>query len=124
MGSLMDSSGVDIEAKGESFPVLTIGYGSRRTAEEFVELLWKYEVRYLVDVRSKPFSKFRPEFSREPLGMIMKSAGLVYVFMGDSLGGMPEDAGVDVDGKIDYALCRGRDWIGLRRGGVRGTGWR
>src|SRR4051812_1605846 len=95
---------------GKPMPVLSIGYGSQRSSEEFVELLSRYGVRYLVDVRSKPYSKFRPEFSRDALQAVLKRANIAYVFMGDSLGGLPGDQSVYVDGKVDYSLCRGKDW--------------
>src|SRR3954464_6831794 len=108
----MDQTRASIEPRpGEPFPVLSIGYGSQRTSEEFIELLNRYEVRFLVDVRSKPFSKYRPEFSKDALQAILKRAGITYVFMGDSLGGLPSDLSVFVDGKVDYTLCRGKDWF-------------
>lgn len=92
-------------------PLLTIGYGGQRTSEEFVELLHRYGVRYLVDVRTKPFSKFRPEFSKDALEAIAKRNGLVYVFMGDVLGGLPSDPTCYTDGKVDYRKVREREWF-------------
>jgi uncharacterized protein (DUF488 family) len=102
---------------GDPFPILSIGYGSQRTSEEFVELLQGHGVKFLVDVRSKPYSKHRPEFSREALAAVLKRAGVTYVFMGDSLGGMPEDKSAYTDGKVDYSLCREKAWFkqGLER---------
>jgi uncharacterized protein (DUF488 family) len=114
----MDQTRASLEPKaGEPFPILSIGYGAERSSEEFVELLHRYDVKYLVDVRSKPYSKHRPEFSRDALQAVLKRAGLTYVFMGDSLGGMPEDKTVYTDGKVDYALCREKPWFkaGLER---------
>ena len=87
-------------------PILTIGYGSR-TAEEFVGLLLDAGVEHLVDVRSAPYSRFRPEFSREPLAGSLGARGIRYVFMGDALGGRPDDPGCyDQDGHVDYTACR------------------
>jgi uncharacterized protein (DUF488 family) len=108
---------------GEVLPVLSIGYGSQRTSEEFVELLHRYQVKYLVDVRSKPYSKYRPEFSRDALAAVLRRAGIAYVFMGDSLGGLPSDQSVYDDGKVSYALCREKEWFkaGLER---LAKGWR
>jgi uncharacterized protein (DUF488 family) len=98
-------------------PLLSIGYGNTRSTDEFVDLLHRYSVQYLVDVRSKPFSKFRPEFSRDALAAILARAGLRYVFMGDSLGGLPSDSAVYTDGKVDYLKCREKQWFkdGLAR---------
>ena len=104
-------------------PLLTIGYGGERTAEELLSLLSGHGVRYLVDVRTKPYSKFRPEFSKEAIEIIARKAGFVYVFMGDSLGGLPADLGCYTDGKVDYDKVRERDWF--RRGLDRlEAGWR
>jgi len=104
-------------------PILTIGYGGDRSAEEFFRLLIHYGVKYLVDVRTRPYSNFRPEFCREPLEEIARAGGLVYVFMGDALGGRPEDPTCYTDHAVDYAKMRERDWF------IRGidrleTGWR
>ncbi len=90
-------------------PLLTIGYGNARSSEEFVALLHRHGVRCLVDVRSSPYSKFRPEFSKDGLEAILRRAGLAYVFMGDSLGGMPADPGCYTDRKVDYDKCCRRE---------------
>jgi uncharacterized protein (DUF488 family) len=92
-------------------PVFSIGYGSQRTSEEFVELLGRYGVKYLVDVRTKPYSKYRPEFSKEAIEIIARKAGIGYVFMGDTLGGLPADTSCYTDGKVDYGKVRDRDWF-------------
>lgn len=98
-------------------PLLTIGYGSERTCDELVKLLHSYGVTYLVDVRSKPFSKFRPEYSRDTLAAFLKRSGIVYVYMGDTLGGLPSDPTCYTDGKVQYREVREREWFahGLAR---------
>ncbi len=74
------------EPAAEPVLLLTIGYGGSRSSDEFVGLLRQHGVKYLVDVRTKPYSKFRQEFCREALEAILRRAGLVYVYMGDTLG--------------------------------------
>lgn len=105
------------KAEATRVPILTIGYGSERTADAFLSLLGRFGVKYLVDVRTKPYSRIRPEFCREPLEVLASRAGLVYVFMGDTLGGMPADADCYVEGKVDYTRVRGKEWFqqGLNR---------
>lgn len=104
-------------------PILTIGYGSDRTADAFFSLLRRFGVKYLVDVRTKPYSRIRPEFCRESLEILASRAGLVYVFMGDTLGGMPTDRDCYVEGKVDYARVRDKNWF--QRGLDRlERGWR
>jgi uncharacterized protein (DUF488 family) len=108
---------------GDSMPLLTIGYGSKRSLEEFVELLRRYGVKYLVDVRTNPHSAFRPEFSREAIGATLGKHEIVYVFMGETLGGRPTDPSCYTAGKVDYAKVRQQEWFarGLER---LQAGWR
>lgn len=104
-------------------PLLTIGYGNQRSFDDFAALLLSHCVEYLVDVRTKPFSKFRPEFSQEPLTANLKRSGIAYVSMGETLGGRPSDPTCYTNGKVDYGKVRERDWFaeGLTR---LETGWR
>jgi uncharacterized protein (DUF488 family) len=104
-------------------PLLTIGYGNQRSFDDFAALLLSHGVNYLVDVRTKPFSKFRPEFSREPLAANLRRSGITYVSLGETLGGRPSDPTCYTNGKVDYGKVRERDWFaeGLTR---LETGWR
>ncbi|WBA07772.1 DUF488 family protein [Salinivibrio kushneri] len=81
--------------------IISIGY-SRRSIREFIEALVEYDVKYLIDVRTKPFSKYHPEFNKDLLEATLKNAGIKYVFMGDSVGGLPSDSQCYTEGKVDY----------------------
>ncbi|MEB3464351.1 DUF488 domain-containing protein, partial [Pasteurella multocida] len=48
-------------------------------------------INFLVDVRSSPYSKYYPDFNRENLKIISLQYQIKYVFMGDTLGGRPDD---------------------------------
>ena len=82
-------------------PIFTIGYGSR-SIEQLVEVLQKHEIAYLIDVRSAPYSRYKPEFSKEALADELQRHRIFYVFMGDTLGGRPEDQDCYVNGKVAY----------------------
>jgi uncharacterized protein (DUF488 family) len=82
-------------------PIYTIGYGDR-TLDAFVAVLTKYAIAYLVDVRSAPYSRYKPEFSKEPLAQALQAQGIRYIYLGDALGGRPADPTCYVDGKVDY----------------------
>ena len=82
-------------------PIYTIGYGSR-SIKALIEVLQAHEIAYLIDVRSAPYSRYKPEFSKAPLADAMEQHGIRYVFMGDSLGGRPDDETCYVNGKVDY----------------------
>ena len=95
-----------MEKLGEVAPIYTIGYGSR-SIEQFIEVLREHEVAYLIDVRSAPYSRYKPEFSREPLEAKLQRHRIRYVFMGDTLGGRPDDEDCyDLEGKVDYAKLK------------------
>ena len=86
----------------------TIGYGNR-TIEDFVDLLNQSESEYLIDVRSRPYSKFQPAFSKETLKTILTNNQFNYLFMGDELGGTPDDKSCYFEnGKVNYEMCRQR----------------
>lgn len=68
-------------------PILTAGYGNRGF-EGFVALMKRHGVTHVVDVRSVPQSSYWEDFRRERLQRILPEAGLRYVYMGDTLGGV------------------------------------
>lgn len=101
----------------ERRPLYSIGHGNRNPVE-FLALLRRFGVEYLIDVRSQPFSKFNPLYNRPNLQHDMAAAGIRYVFMGDTLGGRPADKSCyDSEGKVDYALVSKKDFFieGLKR---------
>ncbi len=94
-----------MERLAEQIPIYTIGYGNR-SLEAFIALLQQYEIRYLVDLRSQPYSRFHPDFSRAAFEAKLKQQQMHYVFLGDKLGGRPQDTTCYVNGKVDYAILR------------------
>lgn len=82
-------------------PIYTIGYGSR-DLETFLSLLRKYQIKSLVDIRTNPYSGYKPEFSKQSLNNFLEARGIHYQHMGDSLGGQPKDPACYRDGKVDY----------------------
>ncbi len=81
--------------------MFTIGYGAR-TLDELIAALKANQVDYLIDVRTSPYSKFKPEFAKEVVQIRAERAGIRYLFMGDTLGGQPRDPDCHTDGKVDY----------------------
>ena len=82
-------------------PIFTIGYGSRPIAA-FIAVLRAHQIAYLLDVRSQPYSRYQPDYSQKALAQHLETAGIRYVFMGDALGGRPDDPACYTDGKVDY----------------------
>lgn len=83
-------------------PIYTIGYGER-TLADFLVVLQHYTIAYVVDVRTAPYSRYKPEFSKTALTTTLRQQGLIYLFMGEQLGGRPDDPTCYTDGKVDYA---------------------
>jgi uncharacterized protein (DUF488 family) len=86
-------------------PIYTIGYGARSLAD-FLELLKAHDIAYLLDVRSTPYSRFKPEFSKDALAQALQAHGIRYLHLGDQLGGQPDDPSCYEDGKVQYAVVK------------------
>lgn len=83
-------------------PIYTIGYGAREI-EAFVAVLGTYKIKFLLDVRSKPYSRFKPDFSKHAFESHLQAHNIRYIFMGDALGGQPDDPSCyDEEGKVIY----------------------
>lgn len=65
--------------------IYTLGT-SRRSEEDFIEILLNYDIKTLIDVRSYPKSKIQI-FTRENLENLLKKENIAYVFLGKELGG-------------------------------------
>lgn len=99
-----NGEGIATESAGEGVEriVYTIGH-SNHTLAHFIALLRSYNIKALVDVRSHPYSRYVPHFDRERLRRSLAKAGIVYVYMGNELGGRPKDPEFyDARGRVDY----------------------
>ena len=67
------------------FRLYTVGHGGR-TVDEIVRQMRTKGIQFVIDVRSVPYSKYQPEFTRKPLAKALRDAGLKYGFMGHKLG--------------------------------------
>lgn len=80
----------------------TIGH-SNHPIERFIALLRQHGIATLVDVRSRPYSRWAPQFQKEALSRSLAAVPLAYVFLGQELGGRPEGAEFyDAEGHVDY----------------------
>lgn len=77
--------------------IYTIGH-SNRSIEEFVARLKDHDIERLVDIRTRPYSRFCPWFNKNSLGEQLALQDIVYEFKGDRLGGLSENR--DYDGAI------------------------
>lgn len=77
-------------AKPITAGIYTIGH-SNQELQSFFALLTRHGIQTLADVRSRPGSPRFPWFNREVLNGSLYRAGIRYVFLGEELGGYPED---------------------------------
>lgn len=88
--------------KNDTLFCFTIGHSNHAT-EQFVSILKKQGINCLVDIRSSPYSQHTPQFNRELLMGELKKENILYVYMGNTLGGRYTNPELLFpDGKVDY----------------------
>ena len=92
---------MSLHARRSAPDILTIGH-STHPWDRFIALLRGAEVTAVADVRSAPYSRRAPQFSREVLTSRLREAGIAYVYLGQDLGGRPADKTLFCDGVVDY----------------------
>jgi uncharacterized protein (DUF488 family) len=85
--------------------LFTIGYASFSIGD-FIGILKKYDINALVDVRSAPYSKFKPEFKKDSLNKFLTGYNITYIFLGKLVGARVEDSACYTDGKLNYNLLK------------------
>lgn len=84
-----------------SSEIYTIGYGNR-SIQAFIQLLQKYEIKILIDVRTNPFSRFNPDFRSNKLELHLINHNIRYLFLGYELGGKPSNMDCYTNDEVDY----------------------
>jgi len=80
----------------------TIGH-SNHLLTDFLNLLLKYGIDCIVDVRSIPASKYSPQFNKETLQGFLRSYNMDYQFFGYELGARRNDSFNEL-GYVDFEL--------------------
>jgi uncharacterized protein (DUF488 family) len=89
-----------------AFDLFSIGH-SNSPADRFMALLRDAGVDAVADVRSTPYSRFFPWFSRKNLEARLAAEGMAYLPYGETLGGRPRDPSLYRDCIADYeAMAR------------------
>ncbi|MCH9039289.1 MAG: DUF488 domain-containing protein [Chloroflexi bacterium] len=82
--------------------IYTIGH-SNHDWDTFLPLLKGHGIELLADVRSRPVSRFAPFANKVRFPGLLALENIEYLFMGESLGGRPEDSLLrGDDGRPDY----------------------
>jgi len=86
--------------------VYSVGHSSHEL-DAFIALLRQHGITALADVRSQPYSRYVPQFNREPLARALAAHGIAYRHMGATLGGRPPgDEFLLSNGSADYDKIR------------------
>lgn len=84
----------------------SIGH-SNIEGQDFVNALEMYRIPLLADIRSRPRSHWHPQFDQLALEHLLREAGIEYLYLGEELGGRPDDPKVyRGDGLVDYQARR------------------
>ncbi len=82
-----------IETKNKRV-IWTIGH-SNVSGEKLRERLKAYEIDRVIDVRTKPYSRWCPQFNKNQLEHTLAEVDINYQWLGDRLGGLEENIGYD-----------------------------
>jgi len=95
--------------------IYTIGHSNIQLSE-FLNLLEKHKIASVVDVRSKPVSKYVPHYNKGMIERYLKTAGVGYHYISDEvvgnlLGGFPKDPECYEHDVVSYETIRTRKWF-------------
>ena len=82
--------------------IFTIGYSSFGI-EKFVEVLKKYVITALIDVRSIPVSAHFPEFNQKNLSLVLRKNDIIYRNYDKEFGARQLNTEFFTDGVLDFA---------------------
>lgn len=80
----------------------TIGH-STYDQKYFIDLLKKYKINCVVDVRSTPYSKYAEQYNTDNINYSLNKEGIKYLYMGKEFGARRNDRSLyDPDGKLNF----------------------
>jgi len=83
--------------------IFTIGH-SNHGSDKFVTLLKENKIEAIVDIRSRPYSRYASHFSKIVIKDSLHACGIKYLYLGDKLGGRPDDKKYyDPEGNVVYS---------------------
>lgn len=105
--------------------IYTIGH-STHPIEYFIQLLEKYGVNCLIDVRTVPSSSYNPQYNQYPLQARLKEKKIQYLHFAEEFGARRLDPDLlTPEGKVDFNKVRStwafkhgieRIWQGIEKG--------
>ncbi|MDY6834595.1 MAG: DUF488 domain-containing protein [Chloroflexota bacterium] len=91
--------------------VYTIGHSNRSIGALFKNMSL-FTIQTLVDIRSKPYSRYVTQFNKNRIANTCAEQGVKYVYLGNCLGGKSQDRSIrNKADKIDYELLAKKDYF-------------
>lgn len=81
--------------------IYTIGY-STFEINSFVKILKENNINSLIDVRSKPYSKYKPEYNKENLRLKLEKHNIIYRNYDKEFGAIQENEKYFTEGILDF----------------------
>jgi len=82
--------------------IYTVGH-SNIQASEFFSLIKAFKIEMVVDVRSRPYSKYATQFNKDEIHKFLSVNNITYLYMGNLVGGKPQERGFyDNEGYVRY----------------------
>lgn len=85
--------------------IYTVGH-SNYEIDDFLKIVSTYNIDFIVDVRSSPYSQYCPQFNKEIVKNALSNAGIKYLFLGKELGARPDDPSCYYGGRVQFELLR------------------
>lgn len=86
--------------------LFTIGH-TQHKIENFLGLLMKYDINYILDVRSTPYSKYAEQFNRENIKKSLSDKNIIYSFTGNYFGARQAELSLySKEGFLDFEKVR------------------
>jgi len=70
--------------------IYTVGHSNIQVSQ-FINLLQTFKIAVVVDVRSRPFSKYATQFNKDQIRQTLSTDNIMYIYMGDLIGGKPKE---------------------------------
>ena len=90
------------EQSPKNFTVFSIGYGNT-PLKDFIETLLKFNIKYLFDVRGKPFSKWNADYCKDYLKFKLEETGITYIWL-EPLSGFNKNKGFEYYRALDRII--------------------
>lgn len=82
--------------------IYTIGH-SQHNVDYFIDMLKTYNINYLIDVRSMPFSQYASSYNKDILKATLIPCNINYAFMGEYFGARPKNTNLYSEkGYLDF----------------------